>query len=135
MLYSDQGKARDAVMRYAALVAGLGGLLMAGVVGHGAPVSGDFVKTFEILPGRSITMVREYKAGERACAIVTGRGLSYLGLYVYDADGNCIARDDRASWQTRDDAAVDWYPPAQQRYAVEVKSLAGYKNAFELAVH
>jgi hypothetical protein len=121
-------------MRYAVLVGGLS-VLLAGGGGQGAPVSGSFLKSFEILPGRSITVVREYKAGERACAIATGRGLSYLGLYVYDADGNCIARDDRAGWQTRDDAAVDWYPPAKQKYAVEVKSLAGYKNAFDLAIH
>src|SRR5689334_1162504 len=61
----------------------------------------------------------EFKGGERACVIALGNGRTYLGLYVYDAHGNCIAWDDEGRPRSRpgqtstvDDLAVDWFPAA-----------------------
>jgi len=113
---------------------GLFALLLVVQAGTGAPVQGSLTGQARVAPNSSFNLVKDFKGGERACVIITGDGSSYLGLYVYDADGNCIARDDRASYQTRDDAAVDWYPPQTGRYTIEVKNLGVLKNTFKIAV-
>jgi hypothetical protein len=115
-------------------VVGLFALMAAGQPGPGAPKEGRSVRKAQLPPNRSLNLVKEFNGGERACAIIAGEGQSYLGLYVYDADGNCIARDDRANYRTRDDAAVEWYPRQTGRYSIEVKNLGGAKSGFIMAV-
>jgi len=121
-------------MKRAVILGGIYAWLAAGGVGTGASVGGSFLIQGETMPGRSFNIVKEYEGGKRACAIVSGIGLSYLGLYAYDANGNCIARDDRAKEQTSDDAAVDWYPPRTGRYSIEIKCLAGSRDPFAMAI-
>src|SRR5262249_55415455 len=57
---------------------------------------------------------------QRACAIALGDGNTYVGLYVYDIHGNCVAWDDEGAVQTCDDVAVEWYPARNAVYQVEV---------------
>jgi len=109
-------------------------LFASGERGRSAPVGRSFVAQATVGPYRGVELVQEFKGGERACVIVSGNGLSYLGLYVYDANGNCIARDDHGNYATRDDAAVEWYPSRAGRYAIEVKNLGTREDAFKMAV-
>ena len=120
-------------MKCTMLLGGLFALLTMGRVG-GSPVDGAFAGTGRTRPNLDINVVREFKGGERALAIVAGDGSSYLGLYVYDADGNCIAHDDHGNYQTCDKAAVEWVPPQTGRYTIEVKNLGRFRDTFHLAV-
>jgi hypothetical protein len=60
--------------------------------------------------------------GERTCVIASGEGRSPLGLYVYDSYGNCIARDEATGPKTADDLAVEWFPPANMPYTIEMRN-------------
>jgi hypothetical protein len=60
--------------------------------------------------------------GERTCVIASGEGRSPLGLYVYDPHGNCIARDEATGTKTADDLAVEWFPPANMSYTIELRN-------------
>jgi len=122
-------------MKRVLLLGVLVSLLAAVGPGAGAPVGGGFVGKTTVGPDRAAELVKDFKGGERACVVITGKGQSYLGLYVYDADGNCIARDDRGDFATRDDAAVEWYPPQTSRYSIVVKNLGARKDPFDVAVH
>jgi hypothetical protein len=62
------------------------------------------------------------KGAERTCVIVSGRERSPLGLYVYDPYGNCIARDEAMVARTADDLAVEWFPPADLSYTIEMRN-------------
>jgi hypothetical protein len=106
------------------------------VTGHvvGSPVDGSFMGSAKIRPGLAINLVKQFKGGERTLAIVAGDGGSYLGLYVYDADGNCIAHDDHGNYQTCDKVAVEWTPATTGRYTLEVKNLGRFKDNFQIDV-
>jgi hypothetical protein len=75
-----------------------------------------------------------FKGGEPGKVIVIGDGRTYLGLYAYDPDGNCVAHDDQGSFSTRDDRAVEWFVPRTTVYTVEVRNLGRSVNQFEMAV-
>jgi hypothetical protein len=109
-------------------------LSVMGRSGECAPVKGPFTGQGRVAPNRATTVVETFKGGERACVVVTGDGSSYLGLYVYDADGNCIARDDAGDYRTRDDLAVEWFPQRDSRFAIEVRNLGGTTNTYSIAV-
>jgi hypothetical protein len=113
-----------------------------------APRQGAVTDTKKINPhdGYSRTDVYEGKEkGElkRASAIVLGvdkialgEERVFLGLYVYDEDGNCIGWDDETDVpipvrdedgrgfivHERRDLAVVWYPPQTRQYTVEVRN-------------
>ena len=70
----------------------------------------------------------------RAVAIVSGNGRSCLGLYVFDADGNCVASDDISSAQAADDLAADWIPAETARYDVHVRNAGFDQNAYRLVL-
>lgn len=56
---------------------------------------------------------------------------AHLGVYVYDAHGNCVANDDfitpRASKNDKypNAVAVEWVPPKTASYTVELVNLSG----------
>jgi hypothetical protein len=121
-------------MKWALFGCGIFLLLGAGQALPGL-VDGPLAEKRAVAPNNSVNLARTFKGGERACVIIVGDGASYLGLYAYDADGNCIARDDYGNFQTRDDAAVEWYPPQTGRYSIEIKNLGRRKDTFSMAVH
>ena len=100
----------------------------------GSPVDGSLAGTVRIRPNQSFNLVKDFKGGERARAIIAGDGSSYLGLYIYDADANCIAHDDHGNAETCDKCAVEWYPPQTGRYAIEVRNLGRFKDRFQIDV-
>jgi hypothetical protein len=85
-----------------------------------------------VMPFGTRAYLETFKANVPAKAEIFGRGESCLALYVFDAEGNCVARDDVSSPITADDAWVEWVPPTAQRYSVEVRNAGGTRNIYQL---
>lgn len=75
-----------------------------------------------------------FKANEDALVIAQGEGGTVLALYVFDAAGNCLARDDYSGPSTSDDLIVRWVPAEATRVSVEVRNLGGKENSFEFGM-
>jgi hypothetical protein len=89
----------------------------------------------EILPPYSSkTLEVTVKGGQPSTAICIGDGRSYLGLYVLDRHGNCVAWEDINVSKTRDDLAVEWYAPEKATYTIEVVNFGSVSNQFDVAV-
>jgi hypothetical protein len=71
---------------------------------------------------------------ERTNVIVYGQGTSPMAVYVYDAHGNCVARDDLSLTTVSDDLAVEWHPPTEQVYDIEIRNLGRRLNNAEIAI-
>lgn len=88
----------------------------------------------EAVAGMSVRATLEkFKPNERASVIVSGKGATCLGLYVFDAQGNCIAKDDVTPAQASDDLTVEWVP-LESACSVEVRNFGNSANAFDLAI-
>ncbi|MCI0683893.1 MAG: hypothetical protein L0Y71_17440 [Gemmataceae bacterium] len=74
------------------------------------------------------------QANERTALIVYGQGTSPMAAYVFDAHGNCVAWDDLSISMVPDDLALEWYPPAEQAYDVEVRNLGRKSNQSEIVI-
>jgi hypothetical protein len=105
----------------------------------GAPVRpfAENEKGFRSVPlepfsGRTFSV--RCKAKERTAVIVYGEGTSPMAVYVFDPHGNCVAWDDNSLSMMPDDLALEWYPPAEQNYEVEVRNLGRKKNQPEIAI-
>ena len=77
---------------------------------------------------------RKFDGGRKAEVVAVGEGAGLLGLYVFDAHGNCVAHDDDVSARTADDAAVQWMPAHTGLYTIDVRSLGSHKNPFVMTV-
>jgi hypothetical protein len=75
-----------------------------------------------------------FEANQRAVVIASGNGRTYLGLYVFDRHGNCVAKDDHTGPATCDDCAVEWFPTEIADYSVEIVNLGRNSNVVQLAV-
>jgi hypothetical protein len=75
-----------------------------------------------------------FKGHEAALVLVSGKGRTSMGLYVFDAAGNCVAKDDFTQPTTADDLFVTWIPPEQTRYSVEVRNGGLDSNSFQIAL-
>jgi len=102
--------------------------------------SADLVTPRKLGPPRELpglgnhATLERFKGNEPAWIQVSGEADTCLGLYVFDADGNCVAKDDRTTPQSSDDLAVEWIPPDTATYSVEVRNGGTIKNAYEYAV-
>jgi hypothetical protein len=88
----------------------------------------------EIVGRRIRSYVEAFKANERALVIASGEYRSCLGLYIFDAQGNCVARDDMSDPQTADDLITEWIPLEQARYSIEIRNAGIAANVYQLAV-
>ena len=84
--------------------------------------------------GMTDAYVHTFKKNERAVAVASGNGRSCLGLYVFDARGNCLAKDDHSPPATADDLIVNWLPAESGRYAVELRNAGFDNNTYEIAL-
>lgn len=79
--------------------------------------------------------VDTFKNGAPAKVIISGNGVTCLGLYVFDREGNCVAHDDvSVSPATADDAFVEWVPPEQERYSIEIRNGGLFPNVHHVAI-
>jgi hypothetical protein len=99
-----------------------------------APVKAVPGRAMKLLPYRSLSFVVEFEKEARANVIIIGNGRTPLGLYVYDPEGNCVARDDQSSGKIIDDNAVIWYPTVTQRYRIEIRNMGGLENTVKIFV-
>jgi hypothetical protein len=98
------------------------GSIMLGSILLGAPVVPLKQQLVQVPQFSSVSYTREFKGGEIAKVIASGSGASYMGLYVYDIYGNCIAWDDEGTPATCDDLEVEWEPREKGIYTVEVRN-------------
>lgn len=104
--------------------------------GVGAPLEDRAPAQVVVEPSGRASFVDVYASHKRACAIVSGDGRTYLGLYVFDRWGNCVARDDyTGSNAARDDLAVEWFPPDVGAYTVDVINFGRAPNKALIAIH
>lgn len=83
--------------------------------------------TLQLAAWTQTSRFQVFPAG-RAVVIASGNGQSPLALYVYDPEGNCVARDDVVEPRSSsDDVAAEWFPPEMGRYTVELRNL-GYRT-------
>jgi len=85
-------------------------------------------------PGGVRSYVETFKGNKRALVIASGKGDTCLGLYVFDAHGNCVAHDDLTTPQTSDDLAAEWFPAETARYDVEIYNGGTDKNVIRIAI-
>ena len=90
--------------------------------GRGGPISPFKQETPHVAQLSSQTYMRTFRGGERANVMAIGTGATYMGLYVYDRHGNCVAWDDWGMPISRDDLSVDWYPRQTAPYMIEVRN-------------
>jgi hypothetical protein len=111
-------------------------LLLCGVLLlRGAPVGGERGVRGEIEPyGIRHYQPLAFKGGEKALVIVSGNGQTYMGLYVYDQQGNCVAWDDLGNKHTKDDLAVEWYPAQTAPHTIEIHNFGPRRNIYQMAV-
>lgn len=78
--------------------------------------------------GRGAKQV-EFAGKEKASVECSGKEhKQFVGLYVYDRQGNCVAWDDLAAVRGADRcdvASVEWYPPASGAYVIEIHNFSG----------
>lgn len=123
-------------MRRWVLWTGLVAVLSGAVVGTGAPLERD-KRAFK---GRveaygDLNYWRKFEGAVPAKVIAAGTsGQGYLGLYVFDAHGNCVAHDHAITNRTRDDTAVEWVPAQTGLYSIELRGLGRVGSEFLMTV-
>jgi hypothetical protein len=112
-------------------------LLAASLEVEGSPVEPVGPRMDVVLaPYRRLVESRIFAANQRANIIAIGRlrDGTFLGLYVYDVHGNCVAWDDLGNSSTRDDLAVEWFPMRTERYTNELRNLGAASNRLDLVI-
>jgi hypothetical protein len=110
------------------------GVLLAIVGGGlGGPVKA-FDRQMSIVPLSSNDHSVDFMGKQRASAVAEGDGHSYLGLYVYDSQGNCVAWDDHGMLLGPQKLQVDWYPPTTGVYVIEVRNCGLESNECKLVL-
>lgn len=101
--------------------------------GGGGPIRPHPPEFVEV-PGYFVASLAEDFAGDvRANVIVSGNARAYLGVYVFDLHGNCVAWDDFGNRATYDDLNAEWYPPVAGRYGIDIINFGRIENEAELA--
>jgi hypothetical protein len=114
---------------------GVLGLLLMATFGASAPLQPGKVKKADVDPFGRTSFVERFEKAKRAGVIVIGDGQTYLGVYVFDRWGNCVAKDDTSgSAAARDDLAVQWFPPEVGSYTIEVCNFGRSTNEFTIAI-
>ena len=94
----------------------------------------EAVKDPRLPAGMTRSYVDAFKKNERALAIVSGNGRACLRLYVFDNQGNCVAKDNISAPATADDLIVEWYPPEEGRFNVELQNAGFENNIYQIAL-
>lgn len=110
------------------------GVLLAVAPGAGAPVKEVAARQYD-LPGlNQVVQTVELKGLEPTRIIASGNKRYHLGLYVFDAQGNCVAWDDYGGPDVREDCGVVIVPPADGTFTVQVRSFSPQENGVRIVV-
>jgi len=121
-------------MKQAACLGLLGALLLATVSG-GAPVRERKPERNAVDAFGVTSYADRFEGKKRACVVAIGDGSTFMGLYVFDRWGNCVAKDDVSEvFATRDDMAVEWYPSETDVYTVDVRNFGSSRNMFHISI-
>ena len=102
--------------------------------GGSAPVEGR-KQEGEVEPLAQLSFLERFEGHKRASVIIIGDGQTYLGVYVFDSWGNCVARDDSSlSKDVRDDLAVAWFPEQAGAYTMDVCNFGTASNEFVMVI-
>ena len=121
-------------MNQSACLIVIGFTLIASLVG-GAPLQERKPEQAAVEPFGRTSIVERFEGQKRASAIVVGDGQTYLGIYVFDQWGNCVAKDDSSgSLAARDDLAVEWFPPEISTYTIDVCNFGRSTNTVTIVI-
>ncbi|MCI0378420.1 MAG: hypothetical protein L0215_12495 [Gemmataceae bacterium] len=109
-------------------------LLLVGATGHAGPTQPRPPSREVVEPFGQKTFSLNFEGNQRASVVAIGDGRTFMGLYVYDRHGNCVARDDVGDSPTRDDLAAEWFPPELGPYSIDVVNLGRTFNQFWIAI-
>jgi hypothetical protein len=121
------------------------GLLVAAPWASPSPIRPEKPQLKLALPGHGVLIsVVDCKGGERSSALAATitEAPVLLAMYVYDAHGNCIGRDEyeeRAPITEKrrpatDDVSVEWYPRTDGPFTIEVRNLSAAGGIVQMAV-
>lgn len=82
----------------------------------------------------TLALIDDFKSDEDAVVIASGNGATPLGLYAFDAEGNCLAKDDFSGPNTADDLIIRWVPATTARLSVEVRNAGIDINVIQIAI-
>jgi hypothetical protein len=109
--------------------------LLFGTTGDGGPLKPRKPERPDVVVYGKASFIDRFEGQKRAGVIIIGDGTSYLGLYVFDRWGNCVARDDTSGAKAaRDDLAVEWYPAEEAAYSIDVCNFGPHTNKFTLVI-
>lgn len=74
------------------------------------------------------------KGNERTNVIASVNGSVRVAVYVYDANGNCVARDEALGARSDDDLSVEWFPCVPGTYSVQVCNMGMQNNEVALVI-
>jgi hypothetical protein len=114
-----------------ALAVFLGAVFLAA---HGSPLEPVKPRVADVGPFRRVVESRVFRAGQAAKVIGVGNDRTYLGLYLYDSYGNCLAWDDQGNSSIKDDIAVEWFPVHNEPYTYEFRNQGSGFNSLDMAV-
>ncbi len=117
------------------LVASLLGLLVFVSLSSADLVTPRPLESKERVAGMSVRpYVELFKGNERALVMASGDSSTCLAVYVFDGQGNCVAKDDLSYRESSDDLAAEWIPPATARYSVEIRNGGLVPNVYQMAI-
>lgn len=93
---------------------------------HRGAVGGPGRQVDVVGAGRTVTYSMNYIAGQTAEVAVSGDGDTDLDLFIYDSNGNLIAKDNDYS----DDCYVRWCPRWTGRFVIKVVNRGGVANRY-----
>src|SRR5262245_39642784 len=72
-----------------------------------------------------------FVGGRSARVAVVGDGLTILDLYIYDLNGNLVARDERSTVTL----LVEWYPRYTETFYIEVVNRGNVYNDYSFSTN
>ena len=97
---------------------------------NASPLTGCKASSTSVKAHTTDVFTVTFRAGERACVIVSGDGDTDLDLFVYDENGNLIASDT----DTGDDCVATWNPRWTGKFTIKVKNLGGVYNNYKILI-
>jgi len=86
---------------------------------------------YRLPAGATDSFTIKFYANERATVVVSGDGDTDLDLYIYDDNGNLIAKDDDYS----DDCIVNWIPRWTGQFIIQIVNRGNVYNDYVIATN